>query len=308
MTIEIPLNARVYCTDGMAGTSEALIFDPTERRATHVVVRERKRPHTKRLVPIDLVTASTEDEIELGCPLSQVRNFDDFIETSFVPDDAPGPFDGIPFASGSALLWPFEYPPAMVPITSEQVPRGELAMDSDSEVDGTDGTVGHLEAFLVGREDKHVSDIVVRSGHVVRREFVVPVSEVAEIDDDRIVLRLDHNAFAGLPHAPYHPVSPPARIDTDLRVVPEPPRAAGLPDVELGASHIEGAHLLSEEAELRLMHRGFTREQVRAWTKEYLAADGSGDVDELVAWIDEKEHEAEMVSPSSAHGARSAGG
>jgi uncharacterized protein YrrD len=291
--IDIPLKARVRCTDGVAGTSEAVIYDPTEQRVTHLVLRQRGALHTKRLVPIDLVRTSTEDEIELGCSLSDVRDLENFSETRLVPAPPLDLYGGIPIVSGSAWPSPVAYPREKVPVTSERIPIGELAMNRDAEVYATDGPVGRVDAFLLGRRDGQVTHVVVRSGHVARREFTVPVSEIARIDDDRILLRLDHKAVRELPDVPYHSLSLLPGVDEiDGRLVPESPRAGGLPDVGSDPSHIEGAHLLAEEAELRLAPRGFTRDQILDWAKEYLVSDGSGAVDGLIAWIDEKEHGA----------------
>lgn len=47
----IPLNTEALCTDGRAGKSTCVIVEPTTLRITHFVVADRKRPHTKRIVP-----------------------------------------------------------------------------------------------------------------------------------------------------------------------------------------------------------------------------------------------------------------
>jgi hypothetical protein len=268
--IDIPLKARVRCTDGVAGTAEAAIYDPTEQRVTHLVLRLRGAVHTKRLVPIDLVRASTEDEIELGCSLSDVRDLENFSETTLVPGPSLDVYGGIPIVSGSTWPSPVVDPGKRVPVTSERIPIGELAVSRDAGVIATDGPIGHVDAFLVDRHDG-VTHVVVRTGHVARREFAIPFSKVVRIEDDRIFLRLDHEAVRELPDVPYHSLSL-------------------APDGGSDVSHIEGAHLLAQEAELRLGPRGFTRKHILDLAKEYLAADGSGEVDGLIAWIDEQEH------------------
>ncbi len=54
--MDLPVDARVECTDGHGGRSAHVIVDPRRRRVTHLVVEERRRPHIARLVPIELVT------------------------------------------------------------------------------------------------------------------------------------------------------------------------------------------------------------------------------------------------------------
>ena len=63
----IPLNAHVECADGPCGTSVAVIVDPKTLRATHVVVKGKKRPHTQWLVPVEEVAEAGDDLIRLQC-------------------------------------------------------------------------------------------------------------------------------------------------------------------------------------------------------------------------------------------------
>jgi uncharacterized protein YrrD len=207
MKMDVPIKARVLCDDGEAGSSEGLILDPRTKTITHFVLRERAWPHTERLVPVNLIARTTEDDIHLGCPVAAARKQEPFIETQFL--EVPHEQIDYPLAlsSGSAYLWPFAYPHEKQPVTHERIPADELAMRRGTEVDATDGRVGTVEAFLVDEDDDHITHVVVRSGHVMRREFAVPVSDVGAIRDDRIALGLSRRDVEELPHVPYHQIS-----------------------------------------------------------------------------------------------------
>jgi hypothetical protein len=56
---DIPLGKDVYCTDGLAGRSSHLILNPLNRRITHLVVRNRRFPHSDHVVPMELVSDSS---------------------------------------------------------------------------------------------------------------------------------------------------------------------------------------------------------------------------------------------------------
>jgi hypothetical protein len=74
-------------------------------------------------------------------------------------------------------------------------------------------------------------------------------------------------------------------------VTPERPRDAGVPEEvpdTLGA--IEGARILANEARARLRADGFTDDQIDEWAEAFISEIGSGDVEELVAWIAQREH------------------
>ena len=57
----IHLNANVECTDGLCGTSTCVIIDPQTHQVTYIVVKEKARPHTEYMVPVDKVLESTAD-------------------------------------------------------------------------------------------------------------------------------------------------------------------------------------------------------------------------------------------------------
>jgi hypothetical protein len=80
MKTDVPIKAEVRCDDGVAGTSEAVIVDPLKREITHLVFRERRYPHTERLVPIDLIAWTTEDEVHLRCSIAETKKLDSFLE------------------------------------------------------------------------------------------------------------------------------------------------------------------------------------------------------------------------------------
>jgi hypothetical protein len=290
MKTDIPIKAEVRCDDGVAGTSEAVIVDPLKRAITHLVLREHRFPHTERLVPVDLVAWTTEDEVHLRCSTVEAAKLDRFVEGRFVEVPQGEPY---PIAVGAAIpyLWPFAYPREKVLVTHQRIPQDELAVRRSYEVDATDGRVGRVEAFLVDRDDDHITHVVVRSGHLARREFAVPVSDVAEIAEDRVTLRLDRRGVEHLPRVPYHQISLLQGIDdADAHLFPRSRRDAGIGADEPDGSHLEGTHLLAQEAERRLGSRGFTRDQILDWAKGYEVAEGTGGVDGLVSWIDEQEH------------------
>jgi hypothetical protein len=301
MKTDIPIKAEVRCDDGVAGTSEAVILDPLKREITHLVLRERGYPHTERLVPVELIAWTTEDEIQLRCSTSGTKKLDTFVESQFieVPHGdvsypvAVGPIavSPIPVGTTPPYLWPITYPRERVLVRHERIPEDELAVRRTFEVDATDGRVGRVEAFLVDRNDDHITHVVVRSGHLARREFAVPVSDVAEISQDHVALRLDRRGVEDLPRVPYHKISLLPGIDeTDDDLVPESPRHTGVEETEPDGLLLEAAHILAQEADRRLESRGFTRDQILDWAKRFEIAAPAGGLDEFVTWIDTQEH------------------
>ena len=69
------------------------------------------------------------------------------------------------------------------------------------------------------------------------------------------------------------------------RLIPEDPRDAGLPPVELTIEDVEPAHALANDARDALRVRGFIDDEIDDWAREFIAQRGAGDVDEFIAWI-----------------------
>jgi hypothetical protein len=78
---------------------------------------------------------------------------------------------------------------------------------------------------------------------------------------------------------------------SDLR--PEEPHEAGVPEKLADRSHEEGARILADEARDKLAPRGFTDQQIREWAETYIAEEGSGSVDGLIAWIARQENKGD---------------
>ena len=74
--MDIPVNADVYCNDQRCGVSTYIIVNPTTKKITHLVVKEKGFPHTERLVPIDVtnLAISTPTTFSLPLDLSSLHN------------------------------------------------------------------------------------------------------------------------------------------------------------------------------------------------------------------------------------------
>lgn len=72
-------------------------------------------------------------------------------------------------------------------------------------------------------------------------------------------------------------------------LTPEAPADAGVHDGQSDSSHLEGAHVLADEAAGILRSEGFSDDQILEWAEAYLGANKGGDVAGLVAWMGKRE-------------------
>jgi len=78
------IGAGVSCTDGVGGKVTYVVVDPLARAVTHLVVEPKHRHGAARLVPLDLVDATT-GEIRLRCSLAEFEKLDPAEATRFLP-------------------------------------------------------------------------------------------------------------------------------------------------------------------------------------------------------------------------------
>jgi len=70
---------------------------------------------------------------------------------------------------------------------------------------------------------------------------------------------------------------------------PEPPADAGVAEPEPTIEEVEPVHLLANEAREALTTCGFDDEEIDGWSRAFIAERGGGTVDELLAWIADRE-------------------
>jgi sporulation protein YlmC with PRC-barrel domain len=199
--MDIPVNAAVKCADGPTGRSIVLIVDPIMRQVTHIVVRQKGGLHMERLVPVGLVTVSTPHEIQLRCTLEELDRMELFVDVEFIPSEYPY----MAYDAEDQVFWPYVQAEedAMVPIETERIPPGELAIHRGAHVHATDGRVGKIDEFLVDLADGHITHLVLREGHLWgQRDVTIPVSEIQRIDEDAVYLKLDRHNIEKLPGIP----------------------------------------------------------------------------------------------------------
>jgi sporulation protein YlmC with PRC-barrel domain len=196
--MDIPVNAEVYAADGPCGRSTYIILNPTTRRVTHLVVKEKRFPHAEYLVPIDYVIEATPQLIRLRCTGHELKELEAFIETEFVSSNFPE------YAGDPYMTWPYVIPEAeSVPVEHERIPPGELAIRRGARVEATDGHAGQVDEFLVDPKNGHITHLVLREGHLWgQKDVTIPVSQIDRIEEDTVYLKLDKHSVEMLPTIP----------------------------------------------------------------------------------------------------------
>jgi len=191
--MDIPVDGEVHCKDGRSGTIRMVIINPITNKLTNVVVEYREKQH---LVPRSVVAATTPNLIVLNCTRKELAAMEPFKEQHFISTALPD-YD----FTGEYFVEPFVYQEHETEIEEEElIPAGELAIQRTNDVCATDGNIGVVDEFVISRETGDISHIVLRKGFAwSKHEFVIPVSAIEKIDDDKVYLKLNKKQVADLP-------------------------------------------------------------------------------------------------------------
>jgi hypothetical protein len=107
--VEFTIGSDVSCSDGACGGLRRVVVDPVARTLTHLVVEQRHRRGTARLVPVGLAGAPGAG-IRLSCTTAQFEALEAAEETQFLPG-ATGQWG---YGQDQMLSWPYFVPGAGV--------------------------------------------------------------------------------------------------------------------------------------------------------------------------------------------------
>jgi sporulation protein YlmC with PRC-barrel domain len=204
--MEIPLNAKVECTDGACGHSVYVLINPVLEKVTHLVVRE-DASNTEYIVPVDVVSESITNIIQLRCSKEELEKMAPFIQTEFVHEQVPAypEYREEMFGTGSHYYMPYVTSEisVQVPVEHLQIPPGELAVHRGTRVEAMDGYVGKVDEFVVNPENSHITHLVMREGHLWgKKDVMIPISAMGDTHDDTVFLKLDKHQVESLPIFP----------------------------------------------------------------------------------------------------------
>ena len=191
--MDLPLNAKVYCLDGLCGQSKELVMDRNTEEVTHLVLKRNHFSQDEILVPVELVVETTPHLIRLRCTKDKLAELEPFLKTEVVKKT-------IPQYVSDPYLMPIEVPEIeWVTVKREAIPPGEVAVRQGARVEATNGHVGHLDEFLVDPATERVTHLVLREGHLWgQRDVTIPVSEIDRLEENTVHLKLDKRQIEAL--------------------------------------------------------------------------------------------------------------
>ena len=204
---ELPIKAKVECTDGECGQSSYVLINPLTEQLTHLVVRESQGPHTEISVPVASVKGVIGGVIQLQCTQAEFAAMAPFIQTEYIKNTVPNPpgtYDRL-YSTGQYFYLPYVNAESNMYKTVEhrEIPLGEMAVRRGTPVEATDGHVGRVDEFVLNVDSGHMTHLVMREGHLwAPKEVIIPISALDGVRNDTVYLKLDKAAIEALPTFP----------------------------------------------------------------------------------------------------------
>ncbi len=208
-TTQFTIGVDVSGADGVCGEVSRVVVDPVARAVTHLVVEPKHRQGLGRLVPLDLVDATT-GEVRLRCTVAEFEELGAAEETQFLP----GSTGYAGYGQGQVLAWPYyTWGQGMgggmgigvgnisEPVVFDKVPPDEVVVRRGEQVHATDGDIGKVQGLVIATGDHHVTHVLLQEGHLWgRKEVAIPISAVIGVDDG-IRLNITKQEVQDLPPA-----------------------------------------------------------------------------------------------------------
>jgi len=206
-TTSFTIGAGASCTDGVGGEVTCVVVNPLARAVTHLVVEPKHRHGSARLVPLDLVDATT-GEIRLRCSLAEFERLAPAEETRFLPGTPghPGGYDPV-----HTLILPY-YSVGIaqaygdpITVTYDTVPLDKVEVHRGDHVHATDGHIGRVQGLVIDPKSHHVTHVLLEEGLLRgRKEVAIPIGAVTDVAADGIRLNLTKQQVRDLPPVDIH--------------------------------------------------------------------------------------------------------
>jgi sporulation protein YlmC with PRC-barrel domain len=208
--MRLELGSRVECTDESFGNLVDVVIDPTSRRVTHLVVEREGDPWLSRLVPVELVShaGSARGTLALRATVEDVKSLPPVREVGYPRFDRLA-LDDPDWDIGVEEVLALPYYPSydLEPTPPDfagrydRIPKGEVEIRRASAVRSAEGhQLGTVDGLVVDDDQLIVYVVLARSGSRPgeRREVVIPIGAVTQVETDEVTVSLTRDEVEAL--------------------------------------------------------------------------------------------------------------
>ncbi len=207
---ELTLNAQVMGLEGHLGQLTRIIVKAKTMQVSYIVVElSGLFGFEKYLVPIDYISSTTPQLINLNCTQNELMGMKPYCETHYIENEyweremLYWPWDSVSYASDALMSWSYPFPERMMSymiVEKENLLPGELAISDDVQVEALDGLLGKIDGLLVSKNTQMLKVLLVRSRNFLNlKERLFPAKAINKIEDNKVYLKSEKKALNSLP-------------------------------------------------------------------------------------------------------------
>jgi uncharacterized protein YrrD len=199
------------------GDVERVVLNPDSMEISHVVVRKGLLFTTAKVVPLGLIDSATSEGVILRRDATGLEELPDFEETHYVPaEDQEGRSSNLKnearsygYPSADAGLGGTDYgirgsgassEPKYVATKEQNIPEEAVALREGAKVISSDDRhVGDIKSVLTGPQADRVTYFVIKRGHLLKEEKLVPVDWISWIGENEAHLTVGSQILEALP-------------------------------------------------------------------------------------------------------------
>jgi len=203
-------NANVITAHGgQVGSLERVVLNPETNVVTDIVIRTGTLFNKEsRVVPVELVDETTEDQIVLSNKAGELESFPPFEERHLIDPnsdmDQPSR-DVAPVIIGNPGFGPMVVPSPgdqFVTKIEQNIPDGTVALKEGARVITADGKhIGNVERVLADSSVDEITHLMISMGMFAKEKRLVPVKWVLLMDEDKVHLRVNRDSIEELADA-----------------------------------------------------------------------------------------------------------
>jgi sporulation protein YlmC with PRC-barrel domain len=210
--IQLQKHAHVLASNAQeVGSLDRVVINPATKEITHIVVRMGALLSKEdKIVPIELVTDTTEDLVVLGTDAGTVESMPLFEEKQFVSEErrveeTPSK-NKQPVSLGESsvvLSAVLDADETYATETVQNIPEGTVAMKEGAKVISADGEhIGNVERVLADSSIAQVTHLMISRGILTKEVKLIPMKWILKIGEDNVYLNENKDSVEGLAGIP----------------------------------------------------------------------------------------------------------
>ena len=192
-------HANVIAANGeQIGSLERVVLNPETKVVTDIVIRTGSLFNKEvRVVPVEFVAETTEDQVVLSEKAGAPESFPPFEERHLIEASAEldQPVKNVaPVVYGNPGFGPMVVPAPgekFVTQIEQNIPDGTVALKEGAKVITADGKyVGNVERVLADSSVDQITDLVISTGLFNKEMRLIPIKWVMTLGEDTVRLRV----------------------------------------------------------------------------------------------------------------------